>query len=100
MLLKNLDQYLLTHSLKGTISALQGPYYGWLPTSRAVYDEYIKRLLDRVADRNSRGDAIQHVPAMESFRKAIEANPTMVELWRKVFLQVFKDNQVRAHLGG
>jgi len=82
------------------MSARQRPYYGWLPASRAVHDEYMKHLRGRVTDRKSRRAAIQHEPAVESFKKAIEANPTMVELWRNVFLQVSKENQVRAHLRG
>jgi len=63
------------------MSACQRPYYGWLPASRAVHDECIKCLLGRVTDRRSRRVAIQHEPAVESFRKVIKANPTMVELW-------------------
>lgn len=80
------------------MSACQRPYYGWLPASRAVHDECIKCLLGRFTDRRSRRVAIQHEPAVESFRKVIEANPTMVELW--IFLQASKENQVHAHLWG
>jgi len=79
------------------MSARQRSYYGWLPASRAVRDEYMTRLLNRELFRRSRRPEIQHEPAVESFRKTIEANPTMVELWGKIFLQVSKENQVRAH---
>ncbi|CAE6452554.1 unnamed protein product [Rhizoctonia solani] len=59
-------------------------YNGWVP-SRAVYDAFINDLMERATTPYSAG--AEHVPSVKRFQEAIQANPTMVNLFNNVFLQ-------------
>ncbi|KAJ3564136.1 hypothetical protein NP233_g8492 [Leucocoprinus birnbaumii] len=69
-----------------------GRYNGWLPRSRAVHEAFFRDLAARAESPTREGKP--HTPAVEKFKKAIEADEIMVELWRQIFRQVSKDPKI------
>lgn len=69
-----------------------GRYNGWLPKSRAVHRTFFHNVAGRV--RSPILARAPHTPAVEQFKRAIEADEIMVELWRQIFLQVSKENTI------
>ncbi|KAF8689330.1 phosphatidylserine decarboxylase, partial [Rhizoctonia solani] len=67
-------------------------YNGWLPSSRAVYNKFINDLLEEAKRR--RDQKAQHVASVEEFKKDIEANATMVDLFNKSFVQASSENLI------
>ncbi|CAE6378331.1 phosphatidylserine decarboxylase [Rhizoctonia solani AG-1 IB] len=65
---------------------------GWLPSSRAIYNAFLAGLLKSAVGRLRKSS--QHVQAVEAFKKAIEADPTMVDLFSDMFLQASSENQI------
>ncbi|QRW06441.1 phosphatidylserine decarboxylase family protein [Ceratobasidium sp. AG-Ba] len=59
-------------------------YNGWLP-SREVHDIFIIDLLERATCRYEA--RAEHVPSVRKFQQTIQANATMVKLFKNVFLQ-------------
>ncbi|KAF8689329.1 phosphatidylserine decarboxylase, partial [Rhizoctonia solani] len=68
------------------------PYNGCLPSGRSVYEMFIRELLEEarlIFKQNA-----QHTPSVDEFRKDIEANPTMVDLFNKAIIQASSDNLI------
>ncbi|CAE6406171.1 unnamed protein product [Rhizoctonia solani] len=59
-------------------------YNGWIP-SPVVYDAFIKDAVQIATRRNAA--SAEHVASVKKFQEAIEADDTMVELFKSVFRQ-------------
>ncbi|QRV84604.1 phosphatidylserine decarboxylase family protein [Ceratobasidium sp. AG-Ba] len=67
-------------------------YNGWLPRSPAIHERFITVILEKA--RNLLDNNAQHVPSVETFKKAIESEPYLLELFDKTFIQAAQGNQI------
>ncbi|KAF8954042.1 phosphatidylserine decarboxylase [Flammula alnicola] len=67
-------------------------YGGWLPKSRKIHQAFFNEHLKFAEDMKRRNAA--HEPAVVAFEKAIQSDPIMTLLFRKIFLQVSSENHI------
>jgi phosphatidylserine decarboxylase len=67
-------------------------YGGWLSSSRLVHFKLICDL--KTCAMRKAKEAYPHTPPVEKFKSALLADPEIVELWDKIFLQVSSDNKI------
>nr|BAQ19358.1 phosphatidylserine decarboxylase 1 [Grifola frondosa] len=68
-------------------------YAGWLPANPAIQRSFIGKHAELI--RTPYGRRAAHVAPVAKFENAIKSDPTMVDLFNQIFLQVSDENQVK-----
>ncbi|OBZ67911.1 Phosphatidylserine decarboxylase proenzyme 3 [Grifola frondosa] len=68
-------------------------YAGWLPANPAIQRSFIGKYAELI--RTPYGRRAAHVAPVAKFENAIKSDPTMVDLFNQIFLQVSDENQVK-----
>ena len=70
----------------------------WLPSNPEVYYSFLKKHID-LATKHQKA-CVQHQPAVQKFKEAIQDDPDMKDLINQIFLQVSVKDTVSDSLTG
>ncbi|KAJ3838582.1 phosphatidylserine decarboxylase [Lentinula raphanica] len=65
-------------------------YGGWIPANPGVWEAFFNDLLRKI-DRSK-----AHVPAVQAFKDAVDADPELVDLFGQTFLQVAPESKIKS----
>lgn len=72
---------------------------GWLPVSKAVYDEWMRELTSRIRDPRYRAETAL-LPPVQAFKEFIETVPTVYEEFVRMFEGITEAVRVFCNLFG